>query len=110
MQFKPPAADPAALSPEEERLYAQLLQADWSEEMTQAVTLALHEIVPALESGIGAGPSGLRYEHLRAAHASSTGRAAVVSLLLRVGKLRANSGQTQVWDCGGPPDGAAQGR
>ena len=58
--------------------------------MTQAVTLVLHEIVPALEPGIRVGPSELRYEHLRAAHASSTGRAAVVSLLLRVaqGKLR----------------------
>eukprot|EP01052_Picozoa_sp_SAG31_P040349 SAG31_NODE_5821_length_2309_cov_7.914480_1_plen_399_part_01 len=84
VHFPAPDVDPAALSPEEQAAYDVARAAPLDNATMVLLRGQFEKIVPTLPSGVGPGPSGLRYEHLRAAHASPDGAAALQDILSRV--------------------------
>ena len=85
---QPPHHDVAALTAEEEARVAATLaqpfgnQAE-ADQWTSDITKELERLIPSLQTGIAAGPTGLRYEHLRYAASTPDGLRAVVVVCLR---------------------------
>ena len=90
--FAAPADDPAALTPAEEARYAALLEQPLDEEFTAAVQDKLRRLLPTLPSGVGAGPSGWRYEHLRAVAQAAGGMEPLLELGMHVAAGRWSPG------------------
>ncbi len=80
VHFLDPSTD--ALSAEAQLQYDTLRQGALPQPFCDKLLKAITERVATLPRGIGAGPSGHRYEHLRAISGTSTGRVVVPQLLL----------------------------
>ena len=88
VHFEDPSTD--SLSAREQRQYDVLRHRELPQPFSDRLLTAITERVATLPRGVGAGPSGHRYEHIRAVAATSTGSAILPQLLL----LLANGG----WD------------
>eukprot|EP01052_Picozoa_sp_SAG31_P041084 SAG31_NODE_6129_length_2156_cov_3.983957_1_plen_659_part_01 len=84
VHFEPPAEDPGALTPEEEADYQRLRAAPMPPEQLALLRASVQKLLPSLPSGVSAGPTGLRYEHLRALADSEAGHVAVVEIVCMV--------------------------
>jgi hypothetical protein len=81
--YEPPDDDPQ-LTEVETASYDRLLTKPMRPDFKEAIATHLKEMMPSLPKGIGAGPSGMRYEHLKAACGGINGLDAIVELGLKL--------------------------
>ena len=93
VHFEDPSTD--SLSAREQRQYDVLRHRELPQPFSDRLLTAITERVATLPRGVGAGPSGHRYEHIRAVAATSTGSAILPQLLL----LLANSMEAGIGRC-----------
>ena len=83
VHYAPPADEPQ-LTADQQATYDQLVARPMRPEFKEAVATHLRELLPTLPRGVGAGPSGMRYEHLKAACGGVDGMEAVVEVCLKL--------------------------
>ena len=81
--FEPHDDDPQ-LTKVEAAMYERLLAKPMRPEFKEAITTHLREMMPTLPKGIGAGSSGMRYEHLKAACGGINSQDAIVEIGLKL--------------------------
>jgi hypothetical protein len=82
IHFRPPAVDPLRLSATEQADYAAAPAPD--PVFLQTVRTKLLDLLQTSPKGVGAGPSGERYEHLKAVAESSMGCDALLDLCMQL--------------------------
>ena len=84
VHFVVPTPDLLALTPVEQLEYDRVNLAGPSQAFVQGVKEQLESLLPTLPKGVGAGPSGLRYEHIVAMMNTAEGTTPITALCLEL--------------------------